>query len=46
LADVAVVATAEWMGVQRILLVDERDFRVIRPKKGMTFVLLPGDVEP
>jgi predicted nucleic acid-binding protein len=46
LADVAVVATAEWMGVQRILTVDERDLRAIRPKKGMTFVLLPGDVEP
>jgi predicted nucleic acid-binding protein len=46
LADVAVVATAERMGVQRILTVDERDFRVMRPKKGMTFVLLPSDVEP
>jgi predicted nucleic acid-binding protein len=46
LADVAVVATAERMSVQRILTVDERDFRVMRPKKGMTFVLLPGDVEP
>ena len=46
LADVAVVATAERMRVQRILTVDERDFRVMRPKKGMTFVLLPSDVEP
>jgi uncharacterized protein len=46
LADVAVMATAERMSIQRILTVDERDFRAMRPKKGMTFVLLPSDAEP
>lgn len=43
LADAAVAATAERLGVHRILTVDERDFRVIRPKKGQAFVLLPAD---
>jgi predicted nucleic acid-binding protein len=43
LADTAVVATAERLGIQRILTVDERHFRVIRGKKGQTFMLLPAD---
>lgn len=42
LADSAVVATAERLGIQQILTVDERDFRAVKPRKG-SFVLLPAD---
>ena len=42
LADAAVIATAERLNIRRILTVDERDFRAVRPKKGH-FVLLPAD---
>ena len=42
LADAAVVATAERLRVPRILTVDERDFRAIRPRRGH-FTLLPAD---
>lgn len=42
LADAAVIATAERLGIQNILTVDERDFRAVRPKKG-SFTLLPAD---
>ncbi|MCX8050097.1 MAG: PIN domain-containing protein [Methylohalobius sp.] len=42
LADAAIVATAERLRVYRILTVDERDFRAIRPKHGR-FTLLPAD---
>jgi predicted nucleic acid-binding protein len=42
LADLAVIATAERLGISRILTVDERDFRAVRPKKG-AFTLLPAD---
>ncbi len=42
LADAAVMATAERLGINRILTVDERDFRAVRPKKG-AFTLLPAD---
>ncbi len=42
LADAAVIATAERLGIKRILTVDERDFRAVRPRKG-TFTLLPAD---
>ncbi len=42
LADAAIVATAERLGVERILTVDTRDFRAIKPIKGK-LVLLPGD---
>ena len=41
-ADSAVMATAERLGIQRILTVDERDFRAVRPRKG-SFILLPAD---
>ena len=44
LCDAAVVATAERLGTNRILTVDERDFRVIRPRLGEPFVLLPSDL--
>jgi len=42
-ADSAVIATAERLGVQRILTVDERDFRAVRPRSGEPFHLLPTD---
>jgi predicted nucleic acid-binding protein len=42
LADAAVIATAERLGIKRILTVDERDFRAVRPRKG-PFTLLPAD---
>ena len=42
LADTAVMATAERLGIPRILTLDERDFRAVRPLKG-PFVLLPSD---
>jgi predicted nucleic acid-binding protein len=43
LADAAVIATAERLGVNRILTVDERDFRAVRGANGKPFKLLPAD---
>src|SRR5712692_9359003 len=43
LADAAVVATAERLGINRILTVDERHFRAFRSKRGRPFTLLPAD---
>lgn len=43
LVDTAVMATAERLDVSRILTVDERDFRAVRPRWGH-FVLLPADL--
>ena len=43
LVDAAVVATAERLGIQTVLTLDERDFRAIRPKGG-PFRLLPADL--
>jgi len=43
LADAAVIATADRLGVRRILTVDERDFRAVRTSQGEPFVLLPAD---
>ena len=43
LADAAVIATAERLNIERILTVDERDFRAVRPKGGRPFLLLPAD---
>jgi hypothetical protein len=43
LADAAVMATAERLGIRRILTVDERHFRVIRSADGKPFQLLPAD---
>lgn len=43
LADAAVIATAERLGIPRILTVDERDFRAVRTANGKPFVLLPAD---
>ena len=43
LCDAAVAATAERLGIDRILTVDERHFRVIRTSAGGAFRLLPAD---
>jgi predicted nucleic acid-binding protein len=43
LADASVVATAERLGVLRILSVDERDFRPIRTTGGKALTLVPAD---
>jgi predicted nucleic acid-binding protein len=45
LADAAVIATAERLNIERILTVDERDFRAVRPRSGRPFLLLPADVK-
>jgi hypothetical protein len=42
LVDGAVIATAERLGIPRVLTVDERDFRAVRPK-GKPLTLLPSD---
>ncbi len=44
LVDAAVVATAERLNIYRILTMDERDFRAIRPRRG-SFTLLPADTK-
>jgi uncharacterized protein len=44
LADASVVATAERLGIQRILTVDERHFRAVQPRHLPYFILLPADV--
>ena len=44
LVDSAVIATAERLDIRRVLTVDERDFRAVRPK-GNALTLLPSDVE-
>lgn len=43
LADASVIATAERLSVNRVLTVDERDFRVVVPKSGRPFTLIPAD---
>jgi predicted nucleic acid-binding protein len=45
LADASVIATAERLGIRKILTVDERDFRAVRTSKGESFVLLPADAK-
>ena len=45
LADASVIATAERLHVDRILTVDERDFRTVRSESGKAFVLLPADLD-
>jgi hypothetical protein len=44
LCDAAVVTVAERLGTDRILTVDERDFRAIRSARGKPFRLLPADL--
>ena len=45
LAEASVIATAERLHVDRILTVDERDFRTVRSESGKAFVLLPADLD-
>lgn len=42
LADASVIATAERLGIRKILTVDERDFRAVKTSKGESFTLLPA----
>ncbi len=42
LADSCIIATAERLGINHVLTVDERDFRAVKPATG-SFVLLPAD---
>jgi predicted nucleic acid-binding protein len=44
IADASVIATAERLGIQRILTVDQRHFRTVKPSVFDSFVLLPADV--
>jgi len=44
LADASVAATAERLGIPRLLTGDERHFRVIQPRSLSHFVLLPADI--
>lgn len=44
LVDSAVIATAERLDIRRVLTVDERDFRAVRPR-GKPLTLLPSDAE-
>lgn len=43
LADASIVIIAARAGTNRILTLDERHFRAIRPLRGRTFQLLPKD---
>jgi uncharacterized protein len=43
IADASVVATAERFGIPRILTVDQRHFRAIRPRNLPFLTLLPAD---
>lgn len=44
LADASLLAVAERLGVDRILTVDERDFRTVRSVHDKAFLLLPADL--
>ena len=44
LSDASVVAVAERLGTDRILTVDQRDFRVVRSVRGRPFRLLPASL--
>ena len=43
LADASIVVIAARHGTDRILTLDERDFRALRPLQGGSFTLLPAD---
>jgi predicted nucleic acid-binding protein len=43
LVDAAVMATAERLGTNRILTLDQRDFRAVVSGNGEPFLLLPAD---
>jgi predicted nucleic acid-binding protein len=42
LADAAVMAAAERLGINRIVTLDTRDFRAVKPERWTAFDLLPG----
>lgn len=44
LADASLVVLAQRFGTRRLLTLDERHFRAIRPLQGGSFTLLPADV--
>jgi predicted nucleic acid-binding protein len=41
LADASIVVVADRLGTDRLLTLDERHFRVLRPLRGGTFTILP-----
>ena len=43
LVDAAVAATAERLGIDRVLTVDQRHFRTVKPRGFDHFQLLPAD---
>jgi hypothetical protein len=43
LADAGIAAIAERLKIQRILTLDERDFRLMRTRRGEPFMILPAD---
>lgn len=43
LSAAAVAVVADRLGTNRILTVDERDFRLLRPARGRSFRILPED---
>jgi predicted nucleic acid-binding protein len=43
LSDACVMAIGERCGTDRILTVDRKDFRVVRPLRGKPFRILPAD---
>jgi predicted nucleic acid-binding protein len=43
LADASIVVLADRYGTHRVLTLDERDFRAVRPLQGGHFTLLPAD---
>jgi predicted nucleic acid-binding protein len=43
IADASVVATAERLNIPRLLTVDERHFRAVKPRPFNHFILLPAD---
>jgi uncharacterized protein len=45
IADAAVTAAAESLGIYRLLTLDERHFRAIKPRGFDHFVLLPADAD-
>jgi predicted nucleic acid-binding protein len=44
LADASLVVLARKLGTERILTLDERHFRVLRPLQGGSFTVLPSDL--
>ncbi|MFI7627711.1 hypothetical protein [Microbispora rosea] len=42
LVDAAVIAIAERLGLREVATVDQRHFRIVRPRHVEAFTLLPG----